>query len=172
MGGLPSLHACSSDERDRTRARFPRRWGDTRGRRFFWWNRGVSHFEIQFVEILPTKTEFVAQVEPLRLSRFSNPSALARVPPLERILYPLGLRRQRVRQFIACATASAVLAIFRVSQHGRCRESLEGVYLGRPRSRHALLCEPSCLPKLPVVAALRIRGTSRQDRARTKEGVA
>lgn len=115
MGGLPSRHARSSEERERKRVwalrRALLRWGDARGRRFFWRNPGMSPFAILVVEILLTKTraEIVAPIAPLLLARYPTPSALARANPrtLERILYPLGLHRKRARQLIACAAALA-----------------------------------------------------------------
>ena len=113
MGGLPTRRARTGVERERNRVRALRRallrWGETRGRRFFWRNEGMSPFAILVVEILLTKTraEIVAPVAPLLLSRFPTPSALAgaKRQSLERILYPLDLHRKRARQLIACADA-------------------------------------------------------------------
>ncbi len=83
------------------------RWGDSRGRQFFWREPGLPPFHILVVEILLSKTraEVVAPVARALLDRFPTPHDLRAAPvrQIERLLYPLGLHRKRARQLKECA---------------------------------------------------------------------
>lgn len=113
MGGSNSRRTRNEMNDDPARERAPAirrallRWGEERGRHFFWREPGLSPFSILVVEILLTKTraEVVEPVALKLLERFPNAGALARANrrTLERLLYPLGLHRKRARQLIACA---------------------------------------------------------------------
>lgn len=113
MGGSHSRRTRNEVNDDRARDRAPAirrallRWGEVRGRHFFWREPGLSPFSILVVEILLTKTraEVVEPVALRLLERFPDPGALARANrrTLEKLLYPLGLHRKRARQLIACA---------------------------------------------------------------------
>lgn len=113
MGGSHLRRTRNEVNDDRARDRAPAirrallRWGEVRGRHFFWRDPGLSPFSLLVVEILLTKTR-AQVVEPVALrllERFPDPGALARANrrTLERLLNPLGLHRKRARQLIACA---------------------------------------------------------------------